>query len=434
MLTEEPQAGASETVPDPWSQINPGGQHVFFWYAFPPQSPADHALNLVVDQFNQTNEYNIFVDAYNQSTVTEIMSRTLPLLNTPDMPALLMSTPDLILLYQNHTGQIPALLDLHSLWQNPQWGLDQDQQASLSEHFLAAAQSDAYRAEIAGMPIGSTASLLFYNQNWLYELGYLSVPKTPEEFARIVCLAKSSSFRPGLPARAGIVFSPDVHTLATWIWAFGGNLYNPDTGGYQFNSTAGVAAVQFLQTLMQQGCAIYLDQENELKLAFANGETLFLQTSSAAIVSLSETIPVSGFTWNAALLPATGAQNLLMATPWSISITDNGSREQQLAAWLFIKFALEPGAQSTWIGGSGEFPLNAAALESARIHPVYERAFEWARMGSSYNPPLPGKEVLDLSVKEALQALAGGADAVRTLQNLDTQANQLMLQYLSGKP
>ncbi|MEX2537014.1 MAG: extracellular solute-binding protein, partial [Trueperaceae bacterium] len=91
---------------NPYAGVDPTGQEVVFWHVH--EGANGEALEAIVEEFNQTNEYGITVVAETQGHYGDLFQKMLPLLGTQDVP-------DLVLAYQNQaaTYQLAdALVDM----------------------------------------------------------------------------------------------------------------------------------------------------------------------------------------------------------------------------------------------------------------------------------------------------------------------------------
>lgn len=418
------EAQATPVPPDPWAGVDPANQLVYLWYFLPPGSRADAAFNQVVDQFNASNPYGIRVDAYNQSSATEMLTRTLGLANTPDMPALVMTNADLARRY----WELDALLPLESLLDHPQWGLPAGDQAGLAAPMLAAARLPEAEAPLLALPFGRSASLLYANSEWLADLGIFAPPDNPPAFAEAACRATGQPMRRALVSSPrGYLFSPDLGLLAGWTTAFGGQIGMPGEGLYQLNSPQAVQAMTFLQDLVARGCAAPLEDPAQAAAQFAAGEVLFIQASSLEIGRYDQAVSQGlAFAWEAAPPPAaSGAPAVYLFPGRDLSIARQ-SPAQMLAAWTFLRYLLSPAGGSLWAAASGEFPAQPAAIPGADLPGVFKQAFEIVAAGAGLPAP-PGYDRLAPQVSQAILAIMDGADAQAALDRLARAAEAVNL-------
>jgi ABC-type glycerol-3-phosphate transport system substrate-binding protein len=420
-ITEEinvPEATGTVVVDD-LASIDPTGQHVYFWYFAEPQSPIDQALNQVVDQFNQTNPNGIFIDAYNQSTAQEVISRTLPLLNTPDVPALLMTNPEVV--YRLATG----ISDLEPFLTNTKWGFSQDEAAQLIPGMLEQVQYPEFSSGVYAFPISRDAELLFNNLEWLSDLDRFAGPLSPQELADTACAATNQSMRRlQLDNLSGLQLYPGLNSFAALTAAFGGSIFQPEQTNYALNTDASFQAMQYLQKLSLDGCLDLADDYAHLTGNFSRAETAFILGAASDISEVQQTVSQDlAFAWDVSGFPAQdGTAAPLILPGVNLSIT-NTTPEQMLAAWTFIQYFQSSEAQNIWIPATGEFPALGQAGAEAAMPAGYFKTLESLQNAPAI-PVFPGIEEIDQLVHDTMGSIADGAAVQPALDALQRSAEQ----------
>ncbi len=91
--------------------------------------------------------------------------------------------------------------------------------------------------------------MLFYNQTWAKELGFLAYPKTPAEFREQACAAAVSNNTGRILERYGTggwLIDTDPLTTLSWLDAFGAQALPAEEGQeYTFNTPEGQAALAY---------------------------------------------------------------------------------------------------------------------------------------------------------------------------------------------
>ena len=69
--------------------------------------------------------------------------------------------------------------------------------------------------------------MLYYNREWLGELGVNAPPTNPEEFKAVTCKAAKTPFSKSTAAGGGVgyAFDFDASRPASWIFAMGGDIF-----------------------------------------------------------------------------------------------------------------------------------------------------------------------------------------------------------------
>ncbi len=116
MILAACQQTGGETGAVDWSKVEPA-KEITFWH----QHSGDRETELlkVVDAFNATNEYGITLTAEYAGGYGDIFTKMLPILNTPDVP-------DVVVGYQNQTVTYQladAMWDMNEIIDDPTWGM-----------------------------------------------------------------------------------------------------------------------------------------------------------------------------------------------------------------------------------------------------------------------------------------------------------------------
>ena len=409
--------------PDPWAKVDPSGQTIVFWHQH--SRAREEALMEIVDEFNNTNEWGITVQAEYQGGYGDIFNKMLTVLGTPD-------APDLVVAYQNQaaTYQLAdALEDMTPLVESIKWGLSRQDQADFFAGFYNQDIFPTFGNARLGFPPNRSMEVLYYNEDWLKELGYDGPPTTPEEFQEMACKAAANPWS-GATAEGsrGYELSIDASRFASWTFAFGGDVFDYENNQYSYNNDAAVAAMTMIQNLMNDGCASVVVERYGDQTNFGQGTTLFTVGSSSGLPYYKSAVEEgANFNWSVAPIPHTTddpVQNIYGA---SISMPKH-EPERELAAWLFLKYYTSPEVQAKWAQASNYFPVRASVAEKLQEsgyfdeNPAYAKAFDLLQYGHT-EPPVPGYDFVRDMVGEAMAAIADGADVQATLDQLTEDAN-----------
>ena len=427
-------------VPEPndaWFKVDPTGQTVVFWHQH--TKAREQALNEIVDEFNQTNEWGITVQAEYQGGYTDIFNKMLTVLNTADVP-------DLVVAYQNQaaTYQVAeALVDMNSLVKSYKWGLSQLEQRDFFKSFFNQDIFPNFKNARLGFPPNRSEEVLYYNADWLKELGYDAPPATPEQFKEMACKAAEQKFsKSTADTTTGYTLSygNDIASnIPSWTFAFGGDIFDYKTGQFTYNSDATVAAVTFLQDLFKSGCAAQATAQYEEQTYFGAGQSLFTVGSTSGLGNYKSAIDAGAqFIWSVAPLPYTGKNPAVNVYGASVSMPKT-TPERELATWLFLKYYTSTEVQAKWAQVSGYFPVRASAADSMTdyftANPTYKAAFDLLKYGK-YEPPVPGYDFVRTKLFEAIYAIIADPypDVKTALDALNQVANDLLAEQLTVIP
>ena len=170
------------------SELN--GIEVSFWY--PWTGSTGIAFQSMLDEFSRTNQWGITVQAGAFEGFGSLDDAVETSLTSKSLPDVLVDYG-----YQvRHLDGSRVVADLTPYVNDPVWGLADIEQDDFYPEFWA---EDLVRANPTrqtrrvGIPFYRSAYVLFYNQSWARELGYRTLPATPEDFKTQACAGCSSN-------------------------------------------------------------------------------------------------------------------------------------------------------------------------------------------------------------------------------------------------
>ncbi len=426
---QETEAPAAPT--DPWADVDPSGQTVIFWHQH--TRDRETALQEIVADFNASNEYGITVVAEYQGGYSDIFNKMLGVLNTPD-------APHLVVAYQNQAATyqlVDGLVDMTSMVNSPKWGLSEADQADFFPGFFTQDVFPTYGNARLGWPPNRSMEVLYYNADWLAELGYDGPPTTPEEFKEMACKAAEQPFSGAVvEGSIGYELSVDASRFASFTFAFGGDIFDYNTSEYTYDSDAAVAAMTFLQGMFNDGCASIVTESYGDQTDFGTGKLLFAVGSSSGLPFYRSAVEAGGanFEWSVAAIPHTTAEPVMNIYGASVSMPVS-TPEAELASWLFLKYYTDPDVQARWAEVSQYFPVRESVANGLADYfasdPAYKTAFDMLKYGY-YEPPVPGYDFVRVKVGEAMAAIANGDDVASTLAALDVESDDILSEQMTS--
>ena len=419
-------------VVDEWADIDPSGQTVIFWHQH--TRDREKALLEIVDEFNKTNEWGITVVAEYQGGYSDIFNKMLTFMNTPD-------APNLVVAYQNQaaTYQLAeALVDMNSMVESPKWGLSTTEQADFFPGFWEQDIFPLFGNARLAFPPNRSMEVLYYNVDWLKELGYDAPPTTPAEFKEMACKATQQPFsKATAEGSIGYELSIDASRFASWTFAFGGDVFDRTTEQYTYDSDGAKQAMAFLQDLFDSGCATIVTESFGDQTDFGAGKLLFTVGSSSGLPFYQTAVDSgSKHAWSVAPIPHTTDQPVMNVYGASVSIPKT-TTEAKLATWLFVKYYTNAEVQAKWAMVSQYFPVRASVADGLSdyfaANPAYKTAFDLLQY-SHFEPPTPGYDFVRVMVNEAMSAIAEGADVDSTLAKLNGDGNTSLAEQMALVP
>lgn len=434
--TEAPAAEAAEAASSDsgemtmdWENVDPTGQEISFWHQH--TGAREEALKVIVDEFNANNEYGIKLTAEYQGDYPEIFQKMLTILGTDEVPALVVA-------YQNQAATyqlVDGLVDMNSLVDSAKWGLSTEEQNDFFQGFLSSDVFPNFGGARLGLAPNRSMEMLYYNAEWLKELGFDNPPATPDEFKAAACAAAKQPFSKSKGGKAiGYEFGGGASTFASWTFGFGGDIYDYEANQYSYNSEAAKAAATFLQDLFKEGCAAPIAERFGDQTDFGNGDLLFTTGSSSGLpFYVSAVNEGAAFEWSVAPFPHNTAEPVQNLYGASVSIPKS-TPEKELAAWIFLKYYTGKDAQAKWAEASNYFPVRQSVAEGLSDYftnnPAYKTAFDLLQYGKA-EPPVPGYDFVRDVLQEKIAAIVGGADVASTLDEVNTEANKILEEQMA---
>jgi multiple sugar transport system substrate-binding protein len=403
----------------------PIGQTVGYWYQH--TGSREELMLSLIHEFNRTNEWGIAVQGETQGGYNELYQKIIAGIPTSQLPSMAVA-------YQNHAATYAAqgaLVALDPYIDSEKWGYSRAEMDDFFPIVLGTDYLPQFGARF-GWPTYKSMEVMYYNEDWLAELGYTGPPETWNEFAEMACAASGQPFSgatnptPGY----GYVYSIDASRFATFVFSRGGDIINETGTGYAFNNEIGLGALTFLNWLESQGCAAEKTERYGDQSDFGAGRTLFTISSISDLPYYASVVDEgAGFSWSVNPPPHTTADSRLNIYGASQSIFVS-TPEQQLAAWLFIKWMSEPEQQATWASATGYFPIRQAAADLLADYfeenSAYAKAFTFMSMDYGIESPVTGYDECRSAVEEMLIAVLGGKDAQTQLDTTVELCNEYL--------
>lgn len=304
-------------------------------------------FNTMVEDFNATNEWGIKVNAESQvnySYLYENVTASLPMENHPDV---VIALPEQALTWDAQG----ALTEMTPYVEDPIYGMDG---ADFVPVFW---NQDQVAGRRVAVPAQRTARVLLWNETWAGELGFDAPPNSPQVFKQQACRAHQSMLSDATPkndGRGGWIVDTDAMTAYAWLLAFDGGVL--EENNYRFLTPNNIKAFEFLKDLTETSCAWQSDNA-DLLTDFATRQALFITASLEDFPAIARAFAAADNTdhWTALAFP--GDTLVVYGSSYMML---NSTPEKQLAAWIFIRWMLEPKQDARWVETTHLFPLRAS--------------------------------------------------------------------------
>jgi len=331
-------------------------------------------LTTMVDQFNQTNEWGIHVIMTAPGSAAQVTSRIREEIAN-DMPSSVVVAPISLLLAMDEEHEL--VVDLKPYLASTSFGLE----ASLVEDFHSDYWDEGMvNGKRFGIPAQRSALLMAYNSSWGKELGFKAAPQTTEEFREQVCAANASFRKDDDPSNDGFggwIINTQAVSVYNWLLVFNADPFA--NGEYDFTTADADDSFAYLHDLKIKACA-WASRTPQEADRFANREaltyTLWLQDlggQSAAMTRIG-----SKDEWTVMAFP--GMEDGTVLTSGSSYAVLHQDAEEDLAAWLFIRWLSQPSQQTRLLATMGTLPLGNLAMkqmgEYGEQNPIWQETVE----------------------------------------------------------
>jgi len=417
--------GGQETAEQPAQEtsveaLDPTGQQVTFWYQHTRER--ETALQELIAEYNNNNEHGIVVKGEYAGAYSDIYNKMVVGIQGDALPSLVVAYQNQAMAYYRDGG----IVDIAPYMNSPKWGLSADEKSDFIQSFL---EQDFIGGAQVGFPPNRSLEVFYYNVDWLRELGFDSPPRTWDEFAQMCRLARDNPFSRSedKDRSLGFLIEAEASRLASLVFTRGGDLVDQTSSRYTIETPAMRGALSMLRGLMEDGSIELMGEEYGDQREFAAGQVLFILRSSSGLPFVTSAVEDGlDFTWTVTYPPNEVEEPIINVYGASVSLCKT-TPQQQLAAWLFIKWFTEPAQQARWVRASNYFPVRRSTAselgdyfeENAR----YKAAFELLDFGKS-EPTLSGYQQVRRVLQEAMVEIIEGGDMDRVLADVQQAANR----------
>jgi ABC-type glycerol-3-phosphate transport system substrate-binding protein len=310
------------------------------WHTFKGQESV--ALQALSDRFNAENPWGTVLITEYQEDILDKLKTAAP-----------EHRPDLIVLWPE---DIPPYLQSGLMPSPPLLPSDIKREG---EDLLPMARSlYTFNGELAALPLGLATYLLYYNADWLGDLGYEIADADWELVRRAACAATNplgTHVGLGMPSEAGVFLA---------VLASGGATLVGEDGRYHFDDAYGVQTSEMLQDLLGLACGtVYGTWENGIP-RLGNGAIAMLIESSLQLPRIERTvIEERNFALGVGMLPSPPEEpgRTLWYGPGLIALSTEATRQEaavQVMAWFF-----SADAQTVWSVSTNYLPVRRSLIE-----------------------------------------------------------------------
>ena len=327
-------------------------------------------FNSFVNDFNTENEWGIQVhlqDKVNFANLYESVTASLP---TEARPDLVIALPE----HAQGWYADGAVTDLTDYIDDPKYGLDSGDIPSVFWN-----QDLTGEARVA-IPAQRNAQFLLWNKTWAGKLGFESAPDTAGVFREQACGAQKSMLSDEFAENdslGGWLVNTEAMTAYAWLLTFGGGVL--EEGNYRFLAPKNIESFKYLRELSESGCAWQSASADPIT-AFANREALFITANLHDLPFVTRAFAGANNTdtWQVIPFPGPAGTNGALTVFGSSYVIFDSTDQEQLAAWLFVRWLLDNEQDARWVETTHLFPLRTSTLDLLgdyeKTHPQWAQA------------------------------------------------------------
>jgi multiple sugar transport system substrate-binding protein len=414
-----PTAELTPTTPG-IETLDPTGIEVHLWHSM--TGDRESALWAIADQFEQGSAYGIRVRVEFHH---DLHKEALAAIAAGTPPDLIVAPCEQIIEY----ASLDAVVVLEQYIESSTYGLTTLEQSDIWPYVLRGSCNPDPNGQPLGLLFDSQMVVMLYNAEWLEQLEAEAPPRTWDEF-RVLCnAARDTNSRTW-----GYAAAVDGSIVVNWILGLGGTLGDPDTGGVALDSSEAMASLSVLQDLLRDECAYCASEPGSDLDDFSSQTVLFNFGTTARLrdyVAQTKTEDEYAFGWDIAAVPHLTEAPVVSVQGSTLSILRT-KPQQQLAAWLFLKWLLRPRSDAQWVLASDALPMLRSTKYMSQVeayieeHPQYATACDLQAYAQS-EPALPHWGSIRSLLGEAAAAVCQQeTDTASALAAADVAADRLL--------
>jgi len=315
-------------------------QIIVLWHTF--HGMEAEALQILTDHFNRDYRGEIIL-------ITEYQRNILSKL--ADAP--ITARPDLIMVWPE---EVPAYMEAGLTVPWSAW--PETLRAEQADLLPMGAALYTVHGEIQALPLGLATYVLYYNVDWLSDLGFTASRATWTDLQGAVCAATATE-----GGQLGLGLPADPAILLALLTSADAQITDAD-GLYQFADVNGLAQADALNNILGGLCAYVYDDAGAGVTRLSNSSLAMIMESSLEWTEVEQAV-LEGRNFSLALSAAPGATGpgrTLWYGPGLMLIAPEGARREAAAEVLTWFFTEE--AQSVWNAATEYLPARRTLLEA----------------------------------------------------------------------
>ncbi|WP_055634472.1 extracellular solute-binding protein [Streptomyces griseoruber] len=367
----------------------------------------DKALKSLAATFEQQNpDVSVQITAVPWDAAHEKLTTAIAGGNTPDM-SLVGSTWMAEMASMNGFQATPASFQSSAFFPG-QWDTTKYKDTAYGVPFIADTSVIYYRTDIttkAGIQ-GAPAD------DWA---GYLKDLKAVQ--------ATAGKQNPKLRNATGLLMG--FNSWLFWlpmVWQQGGDIYDPQTKKFTFDSPAVTKALQYYGTIFKDGLAP--TDKTDQNQGFQDGLLGTLQQGASTGGNLHLNAPALDSKWQTMPLPK-GTQSAGLAGGSDLAVFKDAKNSD--AAWKFVQFLTEPKNLATYADATGNLPAAVQSWSQGKLNQDPKMAAFQAQLKVTKAPPAitTWQQIADVIDSQLEQLAYGKTTVAKVQQTLQSKATSI---------
>ena len=422
------------TAETPGASPSAGPVTIDFWHS--ERASNAETLERLVERFN-ASQNEVRVRASYQGSYQEATAKLVASLGTGSVPAILGDGDAQMIVDSGAATPIQEFVDRD--------GYD------LSDVDEKGIEYYTFQGKLWAMPFAMDTSVLYYNKAMFREVG-LDPDKPPQDLEEVRQYSEKLLKRDG---SGNVVRSGIALDIAKWwerVFAERGELWVDKENGHEghatkvlFDNDTGRWLFQWWHDMVDSGLAFNVGRNPTFVdgfLAMSSGRAAMTFSYVSALRSVVDALEKSGPGLEfgvSRLTGVPGGKGFSCFVPLGFWILERPKEEQE-AAWKFIKWIVEPEQQAEWFAGSGFLPVSHSAIDLPPAqdivarYPLFREALDLylntPAMPATVVPVLGSmdrvREIMYTAVEEML---VGGKDPTQALEDGAAAANKAIEEY-----
>ncbi|WP_236011107.1 ABC transporter substrate-binding protein [Alicyclobacillus fructus] len=280
-----------------------------------------------------------------------------------------------------------------------------------------------YHGKLMSVPFNKSAYVLYYNVDDLKKAGISSPPKTWSELEQDALQIEKKEGIPGLGLQG------NYYTFEMLLKQAGGQILNASNTKAAFNSSAGLAALNFMKRLVDEHAAKLVGANEYLSDGFNTNEYAMDLDTVAAMSFITN----PNTHYKVAPLPK-GVTYAVPTAGLNLVIFNSASAAQKAAAAKYLNFLISVPSTIEWAEQTGYLPVRQSALTNPswtsyiKAHPnqgVAPNELQYAYFSPRIASLYSAEQEMSTQIGNML---AGRQTPQVTLQNMVNLTNQALAQ------